>query len=80
MWDWSRSTTGLRVLLILVLVVGVFFRFVNLDRKVYWHDEAYTSLRISGYTSEEVNHQVFNGQLISIKDLYKYQRPNSEKG
>ena len=35
------------------LVVGVFFRFANLDAKVYWHDETYTSLRISGYTVNE---------------------------
>jgi uncharacterized membrane protein len=59
--------------------MGIFFRFVNLERKVYWHDEAYTSLRISGYTSAEVKQHLFNGQVIGIEDLQKYQRPNSEK-
>lgn len=74
------SITGLQIFFIVLLLVGVFFRFVNLDHKVYWHDEAYTSLRISGYTAEEVNQQVFNGQVIGIKDLQNYQRPNLEKG
>ena len=63
-----------------MLVLGVFFRFVNLDRKLYWHDEAYTSLRISGYTTTEVLQKAFNGQEIGISDLQKYQRPNSDKG
>ena len=76
----SHRITGLWLLIIIVLVLGVFFRFVNLDHKVYWHDEAYTSLRISGYTSTEVVQQVFNGQVIGISDLQKYQRPNPEKG
>jgi uncharacterized membrane protein len=78
--NWGLSITRIRFLLIVLLVLGVFFRFVNLDRKVYWHDEAYTSLRIAGYTAEEVNQQVFNGQIIGIEDLQKYQRPNPEKG
>ena len=59
--------------------MGIFFRFVNLERKVYWHDEAYTSLRISGYTSAEVKQHLFKGDVISAEDLQKYQRPNSEK-
>lgn len=70
----------LQFLVISLLLLGIFFRFVNLDRKVYWHDEAYTSLRISGYTSTELNQQIFNGQIRGIEDLRKYQQPNSEKG
>ncbi|MBD1908216.1 glycosyltransferase family 39 protein [Funiculus sociatus GB2-A5] len=80
MRNLSLPNTWFGFFLIVVLVLGVFFRFVNLDKKVYWHDEAYTSLRISGYTSAEVNQQLFNGQVIGIEDLQKYQRPNSEKG
>lgn len=65
---------------IILLVLGIFFRFVNLDRKVYWHDEVYTSLRIAGYTRNEVVQQVFDGRVIGIEDLQKYQRLNPEKG
>lgn len=78
--NWGLSITRIRFLLIVLLVLGVFFRLVNLDRKVYWHDEAYTSLRIAGYTAEKVNQNLFNGQVIGIEDLQKYQRPNPEKG
>lgn len=77
--DQSNGIIALRLFIIIVLVLGIFFRFLNLDHKVYWHDEAYTSLRISGYTTTEVLPQVFNGQITSIEDLQKYQRPNPEK-
>ncbi|MCL6751097.1 glycosyltransferase family 39 protein [Nostoc sp. CCCryo 231-06] len=59
--------------------MGVFFRFVNLDKKVYWADEVYTSLRISGYMKSEMDEQLQNGRLLNIEDLHKYQFPNSEK-
>ena len=39
--------------MIVILVLGIFFRFANLEKKVYWIDEGYTSLRISGYTESE---------------------------
>ena len=76
----KRFHNSFRILIIILLIIGVFFRFVNLDRKVYWDDETTTSLRISGYTTADLSAQVFNGRVISIEDLQKYQRPNPEKG
>jgi uncharacterized membrane protein len=70
----------IKFIIIILLVLGVFLRFVNLDKKVYWIDEVYTSLRISGYTQAELVQEVTKGQLLSVADLQKYQRPNSEKG
>lgn len=70
---------GLRVVIVILLVLGIFFRFANLGQKVYWIDEAYTSLRISGYTEAEFIQQVADGQIRDIKYLQKYQRTNSEK-
>ncbi len=70
-WSWF---------LIAVLLLGVFFRFSYLDKATYWRDETYTSLRISGYTQTELVQQVFNGNVVSIEDLQKYQRHNTEKG
>jgi uncharacterized membrane protein len=69
----------LRLVLITVLVLGLLFRFVNLDRKVYWHDETYTSLWLSGYSKSELLQQTFRGEVISIGDLQKYQSPNADK-
>ena len=60
--------------------MGIFFRFTNLDRKVYSFDESITSLRISGYTWTEMVQQDFQGKTISVADLQrKYQQINSEK-
>ena len=69
----------LRFLIVVVLVLGIFFRFANLGQKVYWVDETFTSLRISGYTEAELIQQVVDGQVRNIKYLQKYQRLNSEK-
>ena len=69
----------LRVVIVILLVLGIFFRFANLGQKVYWIDESYTSLRISGYTESEFIQQVADGKIRDIKYLQKYQRINSEK-
>jgi uncharacterized membrane protein len=78
--NWALPPTWARFLIVIVLLLGVFFRFVNLDRKAYWHDEVYTSLRISGYTEAELVQQTVIGNEICVEDLQKYQRINSEKG
>lgn len=77
--NWDSSTTWLRFFIIVLLLLGIFFRFVNLDRKVYWHDETFTSIWISGYRPQEIIDQAFNGQVIDSKDLQKYQYPNPER-
>ncbi|MEG3991006.1 glycosyltransferase family 39 protein [Microcoleus sp. S28C3] len=71
---------SLKVLIVVILITGIFFRFTNLDRKVYSFDESITSLRISGYTWTEMVQQDFQGKTISVADLQqKYQQINSEK-
>lgn len=69
----------MRVLMIVILVLGIFFRFANLEKKVYWLDEGYTSLRISGYTESEFIQEFGDGQIKEIKSLQKYQRITAEK-
>jgi uncharacterized membrane protein len=65
----------LHFFIIIVLLMGIFFRCVNLDRKVFWNDEIATIYKISGYTDYK---GAFNGQIITISDLRKYQRPDPE--
>ncbi|MEW6491016.1 MAG: glycosyltransferase family 39 protein [Cyanobacteriota bacterium] len=77
--SWVLPSTWLRFLLVVVLVLGLFFRFVNLDRKIYWMDETYTSLRISGYKEAEVAQQLLKGQILTLEDLHQYQRLSPEK-
>jgi uncharacterized membrane protein len=69
----------LQFLVITVFAVGVFFRFYNLDTKVYSYDETRTSLRISGYTYAEVQQQTFNSRVITRVAFAKFQSLNSEK-
>ncbi|ARV62394.1 hypothetical protein BZZ01_30545 [Nostocales cyanobacterium HT-58-2] len=72
----------LRFLIVVVLVVGVFFRFFNIDGKVYGNDETYTSLRISGYTTTEVRQQIFNSRVVNREAFARFQRlhPNKSLG
>lgn len=67
-------------LIIIVLALGIFFRFINLDKKVYWHDEVHTKLHLAGYYYGEWHPALFNGQIHSIEDLQKYQRLSPQKG
>ena len=63
-----------RFLIVTLLVIGILFRFYNLDAKTYWHDEVHTSMRVSGYNDEDVIKQAFQGQIISPQDLLKFQK------
>lgn len=76
---WRLPSTKLRVFLIIVLILGIFFRFVNLDQKIYWQDEVATSLRISGSPLYQVYQQEFNGAVITVKELHKYVGYSSDK-
>jgi uncharacterized membrane protein len=66
---WLQITT------IALLLLGICFRFYHLDRKVYWLDEARTSLRMSGYTQTELVQEVFTGKITTAAQLQTYQRP-----
>ena len=62
-----------KFLLVVVLAIGIFFRFANLEQKIYWGDEAFTSLWISGHTSTELMSSLFTGEIIQVEDFQKYQ-------
>lgn len=76
---WVVPPSWLRFLIIALLVLGLFFRLGNLDRKVYWFDETYTSLRTAGFTEAELVQNLSNAGIIDWETLQKYQRPSSEK-
>jgi uncharacterized membrane protein len=76
----KQYPTWLKLLLLTSLLLGICFRFVNLDGKLYWHDEALTSLRVFGYTETELVQQAFQGQVVEVAALQKYQHPSADKG
>lgn len=78
----------LLLLATVILVLGIFFRVVNLDKKPIWGDEAHTFSVISGYSSfsvisgyseSEVLDKLSTGKIVTVGDFLKYQYPNSEK-
>lgn len=66
------SSNRLQLFSILLLILGIYFRFTNLDLKIYWQDEIATSLRISGFSLYSLYQQEFNGNLIGIEHLHQY--------
>ena len=62
-----------------MLVLGIFFRLVNLDGKVFWVDEAFTAFRVSGYTEAEVIQAWAEEPLTTAGELAQYQFPNAER-
>ncbi|PSB27336.1 glycosyltransferase family 39 protein [Chlorogloea sp. CCALA 695] len=67
------------LLFIIIIFLGIFFRITNIENKVYWVDEVATSIRVSGYTKQEVTQNLFNLKLITVKDLQQYQKLTVQK-
>jgi uncharacterized membrane protein len=63
------------VVAIAVVVFGVVARFTELGRLFYFHDEATTSLRVSGRTDADVERAVA-GRWLTARDLSAFQRPS----
>lgn len=69
----------LKFFVIIILTLGIFFRFASLNQKVYWEDETYTSLWLAGYDDKITTELAYNNQQITIDDLHKYQQIKSDK-
>ncbi|WP_416669534.1 glycosyltransferase family 39 protein [Egbenema bharatensis] len=77
---WKKLPVWFRYGVILVIILGIFFRFYNIDYKVYWIDEANTSLRSLGYTRSEFIDAVFTGEVVRAEVLQQYQQPDPDRG
>ena len=73
------TSSWLQWLLILAIALGMGFRFLNLDRKLWGQDEAYASLWAAGYTAHEVEAELFQNKFFAAPALQKFQtiRPGS---
>lgn len=65
------SPYALTLFLIAAILIGITFRFVTLGQKVYWHDEAYTTLRATGHRGDEF---FSKNRLVSPADILNYQQ------
>ena len=73
------ASRGWKFLIISILILTIFFRFANLDQKVYSADEVRKILRFSGYTSQEFIERMFTGDIVSVAEIQKYQYPTPER-
>ena len=61
------------ILLVFFLLLGCYFRFTNLDSKIFWVDEISTTVRVSGYTISEVSDRLLQKDILDFNDLLTYQ-------
>lgn len=69
----NSSLKWFKLLLVLMLTLGIVFRFTNLDSKVYWSDEVFTALRSSGYSEVEAIRGMRSKASLNSKDIQRYQ-------
>lgn len=67
-------------LLAIAIALGLLLRGLNLDAKVFWHDEVFTALRVVGYSGPQVEARVFTGQPITAGELLQFQTFPPEAG
>lgn len=79
--NYNSVPTWLRFIVIIAIVAGIGFRFVHLDRKIFWFDEVINSIHTSGHSKKEYSAQVkkWSGKYITISDFHDYQYPNNRK-
>ncbi len=73
------SLSTLKLLIAILVVVGIFFRFANLGFKAYWMDEVFTSIYLSGHTFLDAFRQIQVGEVLSLQELLTFQFPSSSK-
>ncbi|MEH2315604.1 glycosyltransferase family 39 protein [Nostoc sp.] len=77
----ANPPTWLKILVIILIELGIFFRFAHLGQKTYCCDESWTSVAISGHTVAELKQEVSNHQgTIPITTFDKYQYINADHG
>ena len=87
LWNYLSNINSSKIfkfLIVTILALGIFFRFVNLDKKVFWYDETFTSLRVSGYTyieaEETLKQKTAASEMIKVEDLQQYQTFQQQNG
>ena len=63
-----------------IFVLGIFFRFSDLGKMIYSHDETYTSLHGAGYTRTEAVNNLWDGRIIEKEEIEYFLKPTGDKG
>lgn len=59
----------LKIFIVVILILGIYFRFINIDYKVYWFDEIIIFLRIVSYIRGEFEDLFLNFGIIIVEKL-----------
>lgn len=75
-----RMSTWTIYFLFITLSTGILFRFCNIDEKIYWYDEVFTSMRASGFAEKDAVLSLSQGGITSAKEIQRFQhiRINSD--
>lgn len=71
----NKQLSATQVAFILVVGIGVLLRLLNLEGKIFWIDEAFTALNISGYSEIDLLQSWQQTPLTTAGDLLQYQFP-----
>lgn len=77
--DKFKQNFNLLILVTILIIMGIFFRFINIGEKIFWVDEVATAVRVSGYTKQEIIKELENQDISPISQLKHYQQLNSER-
>jgi uncharacterized membrane protein len=75
----TSFSVGFKILIVVLLTLGIFFRFANLDKKVYWYDETRTSIRAIAAYSPTAPKAIFDNRITDANDLLQFQRVNPDR-
>jgi uncharacterized membrane protein len=79
-WIKEIRFKGIYLSILILILLGFVLRFLALDQKVFWLDEAYTMFRISGYVEVDFLRQFSFDRIVDANLLQHFQRPHAETG
>lgn len=76
----TKTPTWLKIAVVVLIGISIFYRWVSLDKKIYCCDENWTSVAISGHTLVELQKELSEHEgIIPINNFQKYQHISPEK-
>ena len=75
----DRLTTATWLMAGMAIVLGIVFRFANLGAPLFWQDEAYTALRVTGHTNAAYR-RIFDGRVHSVAQVRSFVTLDPKRG
>lgn len=69
----------LSAFLLLSICIGCFLHVSNLGRKIFWGDETYTALRVSGFAQRDID-ALYDGKVHTVRQIQTLQTVNPQHG